>query len=44
MNDSLLVFLSHIPEIIWAFCAVVLLVFAWQWFAMWLWTVSSAIR
>lgn len=34
MNDSLLVFLSHIPEIIWVFCAVVLLVFAWQWFAM----------
>lgn len=36
MNDSLLVFLGHIPNIIWGFCAVVVLVFAWQWFAMWL--------
>ncbi len=36
MNDSLLVFLSRIPEIIWAFCTVVLLVFTWQWFSMWL--------
>ena len=35
MNNPFLVFLSHIPDIIWAFCAFVGLVFAWQWFAMW---------
>ncbi|HWT67269.1 MAG TPA: hypothetical protein VN151_14240, partial [Terracidiphilus sp.] len=36
VNDSLLVFLSHIPEIIWGFCSLVFVVFAWQWLAMWL--------
>ncbi|MGD0830101.1 MAG: hypothetical protein ABR907_04100 [Terracidiphilus sp.] len=36
MNDSLYGFLGRIPEIIWAFCATVLLVFLWQWLAMWL--------
>jgi hypothetical protein len=36
MNDSFYGFLGRIPEIIWAFCAVVLLVFLWQWLSMWL--------
>jgi methionine synthase I (cobalamin-dependent) len=34
MHDSLLRFLSHIPEVIWAFCSLLATVFAWQCFAM----------
>jgi hypothetical protein len=34
MHGSLLVFLSHIPVVIWVFCAVLLLGFLWQLLAM----------
>lgn len=34
MHGSLLVFLSHIPVVIWVFCAVLLMVFFWQLIAM----------
>ena len=35
MNDSLKVFLSHIPVVIWVFCFVLLMGFSWQIIAMW---------
>jgi hypothetical protein len=34
MHDSPLVFLSHIPVVIWAFCFVLAIVGGWQWIAM----------
>ena len=34
MHNSFSVFLSHIPTVIWVFCAVLLLGFLWQLFAM----------
>jgi hypothetical protein len=34
MNDSLVVFLSHIPVVIWVFCFVLLMGFFWQMIAM----------
>jgi hypothetical protein len=34
MHDSLLVFLRHIPRVIWVFCSVLAIVFAWGSIAM----------
>jgi len=34
MSPSFIVFLGHIPQVIWAFCCVLVAVFGWQWIAM----------
>ena len=34
MFSSPLIFLSHIPPVIWAFCFLLAIIFTWQWIAM----------